>query len=332
MLRFPIVLLLAGLSLGAQAFECPALVQGPADVKALRFYTDSQGSVRDEAKVRENNDSTRPFKNFATQVSKASDHFLETGDVAAAACTIAWLDRWGQDGAMLGKMIRVDNDQADYVRNWTHASNSIAWNKVRKLATAEQCARIDAWLRAVSRATLSYWSNPQKNRNNHYYWTGVGVMATAVASGDADLLAEAAQIFKSGLADIRDDGSLSNEMRRGSRALHYHIFSAMPLTMMAEMARKTGQDWFSLREARLDTLVQRIVTGLRDPGWFEEQSGSSPQVTPTSRDLSWLLLYRAHAPRGERYEGLLAPGSDSYVRDLGGTVALLVSRDVFAPR
>jgi poly(beta-D-mannuronate) lyase len=324
--------LLASLSFGAQAFNCPTPIPGPTDIKAQRFYTDSQGSVRDESKVRENNESTRAFKDFATQVSKASDQFLKTGDAAAATCTIAWLDRWAQDRAMLGNMVMVDNDQPYYVRNWTHASNSIAWNKVRDQATAEQRTRIDGWLKSVSKATLSYWSNASKNRNNHYYWTGVGVMATAVASGDTVLLAEATQIFKDGLADISSDGSLPNEMRRGNLALHYHIFSAMPLAMMAEMARKTGQDWYGLHEARLDLLVQRIATGLRDPSWFEKQSGSSPQTTPAPRDLSWFLLYRAHAPKGERYEGVFAADADSYVRDLGGTVALLVKRDVFAPR
>lgn len=330
----PVLLLffLAGLSLNAQAQDCPEPAQGPADIKAQRFYTDAKGSVRDEAKVRENNESTRPLKNFATQVSKASDRYLENGDKTAAACAIAWLDRWAQDRAMLGKMITVDNDQPYYVRNWTHASNSIAWNKVRMLASAEQRTRIDAWLKAVSQANLDYWSNPHKNRNNHFYWTGVGVLASAVANGDTELLAEAKQIFNAGLTDIRDDGSLPNEMRRGSRALHYHVFSAMPLVMMAEMARKSGQDWFSLREARLDLLVQRIATGLRDPRWFEEHSGSSPQVTPAPRDLSWFLLYRAHAPRVEHYEDVFATDSDSYVRDLGGTVALLLKRDVFAAR
>ncbi|MBS1209910.1 MAG: putative alginate lyase [Proteobacteria bacterium] len=332
MRRFPAVTLLASFSLSAAAFDCPPPTPGLPDIKAFGYYSDAAGSVRDEAKFKETHALTKPFEDFATQVSKLSDRYLEKGEPAAAACTIAWLERWAQDGAMLGTMVRVNNDQSEYVRKWTNASAAIAWNKVRDKADADQRNHIDTWLKAVSKATLAFWDNPKHKRNNHYYWTGVGVMATAVATGDAGLLAEARNIYDSGLSEIRDDGSLPMEMARGIRALHYHNFSAMPLVMIAEMARKTGQDWFALRDARLDKLMSRVASGLRDPAWFEQAAGAAPQIIPPARDRGWIVLYRAHAPQGERFEGLFGQNDSAYVRDLGGDLRLMLDKGVFTPR
>ncbi|MDP5239326.1 alginate lyase family protein [Uliginosibacterium sp. 31-16] len=333
MRRSPAILLLTLISLSAAAADCPAPSTGPADIRIAGYYSDEAKSVRDEAKFKETREASKPFEDFATQLAKQSDRYLDKGDNNAATCAIAWLERWAQDGAMLGNMVRVNNDQSEYVRKWTNATAAIAWNKVRDKASAEQRSRIDGWLKAVSRATLAYWTdNPKKTRNNHYYWTGVGVMATAVATNDAELLAEARQIYEAGLSDIRDDGTLPHEMTRGIRALHYHNFSAMPLAMMAEMARKTRQDWFVLREARLDKLMTRVAAGLRDPAWFDKEAGAAPQVVPPKRDLGWILACRAHAPQGERFDGLFSSDDNSYVRDLGGSVSLIIARGVFDPR
>lgn len=330
-MRLPALLLLACLN-GAAIASCPEPTAGPADIRIGGYYSDAAKSVRDPDKFKATRAASKPFEDFASVLSKQSDEYLADGDKAAAACAIRWLERWAQDGAMLGEMQRIDNDQSEYMRKWTNATAAIAWNKVRGEADEPTRTRIDAWLKAVSRATLAYWSdNPKKTRNNHYYWTGVGVAATAVASDDAELLGEARRIFEAALDDIQNDGSLPHELKRGQRALHYHNFSAMPLVMMAEMARKSGQDWFSLREARLDLLMRRIAEGLRDPAWFEAQAGSQ-QLIPPMRDRVWIVLYRAHASAGETFAGLFDANEKTYSRSLGGSTALLLDKQVFAAR
>ncbi|WP_018604419.1 alginate lyase family protein [Uliginosibacterium gangwonense] len=331
-MRSALVAILLGLSLQAQAFNCPPSSPGLQDIKAFGYYTDAANSVRDDAKFKETHALTKPFEDFASQVSKLSDLYLEKDEPEAAACTITWLERWAKDRAMLGQMVRVNNDQSEYVRTWTNASAAISWNKVREQASAEQRQVIDAWLKEVSWATLGYWSaHPKSKRNNHYYWTGVGVMATAVATTDADLLKEARHIYETGLGEIQDDGELPMEMQRGIRALHYHNFAAMPLVMIAEMARKTGQDWFALREGRLDRLVARVVTGLREPAWFEHAAGVGPQVIPAQADLCWIPLYRARREQDGSFEGISVSGG-LFQRDLGGTLSLMMAHGVFDPR
>jgi poly(beta-D-mannuronate) lyase len=314
----------------AVASDCPPPAPGLQDIKATGYYSDAAKSVRDPRKYQESHAQTKPFEDFATQVAKSSDRFLAKDDPAAATCTIAWLDRWAQDKAMLGTMIRINNDQAEYTRAWTNASAAIAWNKVRSQADTAQRARVDAWLKAVSVATLEYWRNkPTAKRNNHYYWTGVGVMATAVAASDADLLREARHIYEAGLADIRNDGTLKLEMEREVRALHYHNFAAMPLVMIAEMARKTGQNWFALRDSRLSLLVDRVATGLQDPTWFDKAAGASPQIIPAERDRAWMLIYRTRVPEDSLMASLPGTDSNGYIRDLGGTLPLMLAKGTF---
>ncbi len=321
---------LAVASTNAAAFDCPPPTPGLQDIQATGYYSDAAKSERDPQKYLESHAQTKPFEDFATQVAKSSDRFLAKDDSAAAACTIAWLDRWAQDKAMLGTMIRINNDQAEYTRKWTNASAAIAWNKVRVQADTAQRARIDAWLKAVSVATLEYWRNkPTAKRNNHYYWTGVGVMATAVATGDADLLREARHIYEAGLGDIRDDGTLKLEMERGVRALHYHNFAAMPLVMIAEMARKTGQNWFAWRDSRLSLLVDRVATGLQDPAWFDKLAGASPQIIPAKRERAWMLVYRTRVPEDSLMASLPGTDSSGYIRDLGGTLPLMLAKGTF---
>jgi len=314
----------------AAAYTCPSPPSGPRDIRAMGYYSDAAGSVRDPEKYRRSHALTKPFEDFTREVDKFSDQFLKNGDPAAAACTIEWLDRWAQDHAMLGTMVRINNDQAQYTRKWTNAALAIDWNKVRQNADNPTRTRIDAWLKAVSHATLDYWDeNPKARRNNHYYWTGVGVMATAVATDDAELLAQAHRIYDTALEDIQPDGTLDYEMRRGIRALHYHNFAVMPLLMMAEMSRKTGQNWFALKNGKLSLLAERVISGLRDPAWFDRKADAGPQIVPPVRDRGWLLIYRSRVSGSQPTEDLFSTEDKAYIRNLGGTLSLMLSHGTF---
>ncbi|MDB5800451.1 MAG: hypothetical protein JWL63_1390 [Rhodocyclales bacterium] len=312
----------------AHAFSCPTPPAGIQDIKAFGYYIDRANSIRDEQKFKATHALTKPFEDFADDVTRMSDVYLADHDLEAAKCTGAWLDRWAQDRAMLGRMIIVDNDQPEYTRKWTHAAVAIAYVKVKPALSADMHASIELWLRELSQRTLGYWNNPRKTRNNHYYWTGVGVMATAIATGDRDLLDRARSIYESGLSDINNDGSLDKEMRRAGRALHYHNYSLAPLVVIAEMARYTGEDWYALKKNRLNVLAERVADGLADPGWFVKESGTDPQVIPGPNDTGWAEFYIKHAPHPEKFQPLLNK-RPLIMRDLGGNLTLMAEKGVF---
>jgi poly(beta-D-mannuronate) lyase len=150
----------------------PAATGRQPDIRALGYYTDKAGSVIDPALHQQNKDATAPLDRYAADVARMSDDYLRTGDRAAAQCTLAWLGAWADDGAMLGQMIRVNNNQSFYMRQWMLDAVAMAYLKVHDQADARQRARIDPWLQRLARANLAYWNNPKRRRNNHYYWGG----------------------------------------------------------------------------------------------------------------------------------------------------------------
>ncbi len=317
----------------AFAFDCQSAPVGQRDIKAMGYYSDAAKSVVDPDLYKADRALTKPLDDFTRRTADMSDLYLAQGDAAAGACAIAWLDRWAQDGAMLGEMVHVNNDQADYLRQWTLAGAAIAYLKAKPVATTAQRGRIERWLGQVATRSLAYWDDPRKHRNNHYYWTGVGVMATALATGDAGLLAKAKTIYETGVGDITDDGSLSMEMGRAGRAFHYHNYALDPLVLMAEMARRTGADWYGYRNRRIDLLADRVAAGYRDTGWFAQRAGAPQDASDAkpSGETGWVEFYRLHAPRPERFDPLHAEGPYLDPR-AGGDLTLMARVGLFDPK
>lgn len=315
------------------AFDCPPAPEGMRDIKAIGYYSDPAKSVIDPVLFKQNAALAGPLNDFNRHVATMSDVYLAQGDAAAGACAVAWLDRWARDGALLGEMVHVNNDQADYLRQWVHAGAAIAYLKVKPIAAAEQRSRIEAWLGAVSVSSLTYWDNPKKHRNNHYYWTGVGVTATAVATGDTHLFSVAEAIYDKGVDDIADDGALAMEMARGERAFHYHNYALDPLVLMAEMARRRGADWYGYRSRRIDRLADRVAAGYADASWFAARA-ATPQATEDAKpngETGWVEFYRLRAAHPERFDRLHAAGPYFDAR-AGGDLTLMAKLGLFDPK
>src|SRR5579859_4067968 len=205
-----IALCLIALSAAPSAADCPAVPPPVRDIKAQGYYTDAKSSVVDEEKRRQNAEMTKPLNDYLKQIAEWSDR-------GEGACAAAWLAGWAQGGALLGEMVHVNNDQSDYMRQWELDGAAMVYLKVKASATTEQRAAIDPWLIEIAKRNLDYWNNPSKHRNNHYYWTGVGILATGAATGDKALLETGRTIFQKGIGDIEEDGTLPMEMARGAK-------------------------------------------------------------------------------------------------------------------
>lgn len=324
-MRFaPVTVCLAVLavSVNASAMDCPSAPPGMRDIKAQGYYVDAAHSVINEAAKRENMAMTQPLDDFTKQVADMSDRYLADHDVSAGECAISWLSSWARDGAMLGAMIHVNNDQSDYLRQWVHGGVAIAYLKTRGVATAEQRAQIEPWLKQLASDNLEYWDSPRKKHNNHYYWTGVGIMATAVATNDDTLLDAARVIYQKGIGDIQNDGSLPMEMMRGKRALHYHNYALAPLVLMAELARVKGLDWYAYDDHRINLLAERVASGYGDSTWFSQQSGITQDKWKPDGEAGWVEFYRLRAPHPELFEGLHDAGPYDDPR-MGGDLTLM---------
>lgn len=330
-LRWPYAAGLLLALLGAQALaatqQCQTPPPGPRDLEGTGYYTDAAHSKIDPQLQARNRAQTRPLDEYAQRIAALSDAYLADGDAAAGRCAQAWLAAWAEDGALLGRMIRGNNDQPDYMRQWTHGAAALAYLKTLPLATPRQRDVIEPWLKQLSRANLAYWDDPKHKRNNHYYWTGVGIMATAVATHDADLLHTAQSIYRKGVDDIQADGSLPMEMARGGRALHYHDYAAAPLVMMAELAYESGQNWYAYRDGALGKLAQRVADGYRDSAWFAQHAGVAQQPERPHGSSGWVEFYRLHAADPHIFDAMHAEGPFKDPR-LGGNLTLMARRGI----
>ncbi len=313
---------------GAMAFDCPPAPEGMRDIKAQGYYTDAAKSVVDPVLKKAGAEMVKPLADFNKQVTGMSDIYLDKKDVGAGKCTIVWLDRWAHDGAMLGEMVRVNNDQAEYLRQWAHGAVAIAYFKAKDVATSEQKKQIEAWLKEIGKRNLAYWENPKKSRNNHYYWTGVGIMATAIATGDTAMLKYARGIYEKGVDDIDDDGSMAMEMRREKRAFHYHNFALAPLVIIAEMSRVVGQDLYDYKSHRINLLAELVARGYRDSTWFTKRTGVEQQIGKPNGETGWVEFYFLRASRPELFDDLHKAGPFRDPR-LGGDMSLMVRRGLF---
>jgi len=304
---------------GAALAECPPVPPAVVDIKAQGYYTDSKGSIVDEDRRRQNAEMTKPLNDYLRQITQWSDQ-------GQSACAVAWLEGWAAGGAMLGEMVHVNNDQSDYMRQWELDGAAIVYLKVKAAASPDQQARIEPWLAEIARRNLDYWGNPKRHRNNHYYWTGVGVLATGAAIGDKALIEQGKAIYRKGLGDIEEDGTLPMEMARGEKALHYHNYALAPLVMMAEIGtRLTGEDWYGWRDRRIDLLAERVLSGWRDSAFFAKASGLTQEKLAGHTDLGWVEFYRHHAAHPDHFEDLHQAGPYDEPR-LGGNLTLMADR------
>ncbi len=84
-------------------------------------------------------------------------------------------------------------------------------------------------------------------------------------------------------------------MERLPRALYYHVFSAVPLVLMAELAASRGEDWYALGDGALHRLVKLSHASLNDPAIFD-RIARVPQERPLNTRSGWLQLYLARFP------------------------------------
>ncbi|WP_211463385.1 alginate lyase family protein [Collimonas silvisoli] len=313
---------------GSALAGCPPAPAGLRDIEANSYYSDAHYSVIDPVLKARNEAAVKPFSDYLSAVSANADRYLASGDSAAAQCALSWLDRWAVDGAMLGK---VASSQAQYERKWTLAGVALAYLKLRPQAEPAQRAHIEAWLPQLADAALAFADNGRQARNNHYYWVGLAVMATGMATGDAKYIKAASRIYDTALNDIGDDGSLPLELNRAGRALSYHNYALAPLVMMAELANLNHENWYQRQHGRLQKLAHLVLSGIADPSWFVEKTGAQQEI-PKGSILGWITFYRQADPALIPLSQELMAQAPFRNPQLGGNLSLLADKRFFEPR
>lgn len=318
-------ILLTLLFLTTTAFTCKPAPEGISDITASGFYIDANYSTVDsKLKTQEEKDSA-PFNYFLRYVSANADLYIVRQDKSAAICASKWLTRWAIDGAMLGTM---SSSQAEHIRKWTLAGLALSYIKIKPELNADDRQVIENWLTKLANASLEFTKKNNAPRNNHYYWQGLAVMATGVATNNDYFIDEARMIYDKALSDIQDDGSLPQELKRRQKALSYHNYALAPLVIMAELAKSKNEDWYHRNNSRLEKLAHLVLRGIADDSWFIAKTDVK-QTIPHGGILGWIEFYRQGNVDIMNLSQPLMKQQPFRYAYLGGNLTLLASKLFF---
>jgi len=262
---------------------CPEPVPPISDIEGVSFYSDPQGSKPDSTKLAANEVATRPLDLFLAGVVPAANRWVRSrpAQPEAASCALRLLAAWADARGMLGRV----NQQGGYHRKWTLAGAALAYLQIRDAPGLDVTAkeRVAEWLRAVALAVKPpYDREPQPGkmsiaRNNHAYWAGLAVGASAIAVNDRALFAWAIERLRIGLRQVTAGGALPLELARGRLALHYHLFALEPLTVLEIMARANGTGLTSADNDAFRRLLAFTFRALDDPSEIARLAGAEQQ-------------------------------------------------------
>lgn len=299
-------------------YACGAVVHLSRDLTTDGFYSDAQSSVIDPAKWKAYAASSGPYKALGSRVVAAADAYRKTGSRAAAQCALRLMVTAAEDGVFTGKM---SSRQAYYVQGWVLGAVAIAYLKIRDsgLVTRKAEKALFPWFKAVTRQTIAFYER-DKASNNHLYWAGVQAVAVGTATGDKELFNWGIETYRTGVAQIRPDGSLPLEMRRGRRALHYHLYAVAPLVYLAEFGEDNGIHVYAADDHALAKLVHLSIHGLEDGSYFVKTTGipqDTPDGKPAAEQISWAEIWESRFPDSTVAKLLSEAKSMSYMY-LGG--------------
>ncbi|MFI5012711.1 MAG: alginate lyase family protein [Hyphomicrobiales bacterium] len=303
------------------ATACVTVPAPIRDLNAVDYRIGMGATVVDPALRARNDAAMEPVRTFLRLVSAAADHFVADNKVAAGICTLAELRQWAEGGALLGTMA---NMQAERERAAVVGGLAFAYLKTRDQALADDRKAIEPWLDKLAVAVEAAFAVEARPVSRSLALVGLATMAVGAATGNRDHWRFGEADYDRSLADINGDGVLQVAMLGGERALFDQDFALGSLVMMAELAaRQSGEDWYQRRGGAIHRLADRVLDGLRDPGWFTEQTGKG-QFRPSGRDLAWIAFYARRFP--ERFAGRVPDGAIFQSPRLGGDLTTLAEK------
>jgi len=285
------------------AYACPTVDHLSPELTTDRIYSDSKSSIIDPEKWKAYVASAGPIKTLGQQIVDAVDAYRTIGSRSAAECALQHMQAAAKDRVLTGKM---SSNQAYYVQGWVIGAIAISYLKVRDsiLVSPDQKHDIPAWIVEVVQQTMNYYdSRRQKesgdSQNNHLYWAGVEVSAAGIVANNRKLFDWGMDTYREGVAKVEPDGSLPLEMKRGQRALHYHLFAVSPLVYLAEFGEDNGLNLYAEHHYAIKKLAVLSTQGLIDNSFFAKAAGiaqDAPNGPPTAEEISWAKIYVARFP------------------------------------
>lgn len=234
---------------------------------------------------------------FTLTVMRASAAAFGTDDAKARKVLVDQLDRWAKAKA-LSKFDEYDESNF-YVVERLLLPTIVGWNLVRDDPSVDpgDRRRIERWLER----TKSFWvrkgeraNEPRADLNNHAILAASVDMAWGAMVGDSADFGKGLDAYRRVIGQLRPDGSLPLEVRRGSRALWYQRHAIASLIAIAEMAAVQDIDLYgySVDGRDIHTAIGFLLAGIDDQRlvwpYAEENYNPGPSQNWRVQDFGFL--------------------------------------------
>jgi poly(beta-D-mannuronate) lyase len=283
-------------------YACSAPPKFAKTLAVEGYYTDSHYSVIDPAKKAAYEKADEELVHLGQFAGLAADAYLNKGSRAAAACVYALLDAAAEADAWTAEM---PNGPGVYDQNWMLSGTAISYLKVRNsgAGTPAQDAEIQKWFEKLAQRVGVYFersrAHPDSDAyNNHMYWAGLAIAADGIACNDQEAFLWGMVAYRQGVDAIQPDGSLTAEMNRAGRALHYQLYALAPLIMLAELGEANGIDMYGVDHGAIHRLAKFDAAAIEDPSFIVKRTGVQQDVSQplSGQEIGWAVPYVKRFP------------------------------------
>lgn len=324
------------------AHTCPAPPAAPLtqlDFSPVYKRNDPSRSTVDPEKMETYREQTQNLRRFENKLSEMANRYTLSGktDAGAAACILEWLHDWAQNDALLSPA----EGQGAFVRQWTLASLASSFTQIKDYipaTDAQSKARQDivSWLEKAAEVVKSRYQGVYEDAvdatdsryNNHLYWGAWAVMISGIATDRGDQYRWGIEKARHAILLQIDNGngSFPLELKRGAKALHYHLFALAPLIMIAEAAEVNGEHLYGLDDGILHKTVMLTLKSMnkKNGGAFAEMTGiaQAPISEISNEHFAWMEVYNRRFA-DPAIENFLASHRPLISRRLGGNMTAL---------
>lgn len=252
---------------GSGAFA--ACATAPEPVLSLSYgsrYTDDSAtrSEIDADGAAQADDALRPVDDFLRDLTETANGVFEDGAdaTAIADCVVSQIAVWADADAL--------SDLQSETSNLTVGSRLAGFGLVLMqvlphASDTDQIAVINDWLRRLALTQTRFWETDAPNgarQGNLRAWAALGGASAAAVLDDAALRSWAAWSVSNVLCSANPDGSLPQEMGRGSFALHYQLHAIAPLVVATLLLHRQGVDLQNTCDGALGRVVAFAVNDL----------------------------------------------------------------------
>jgi poly(beta-D-mannuronate) lyase len=224
------------------------LKEAPKPVEGLNFTNAYGSDTRAEA--------------FSWYVMVQAGRAL-AGSPEAAAKLRQVLMTWAKSDALAKSDVAHDTY---YAMKRLMLPTIVAFGIVHDDMKADEQKAVHAWIDRIVRKLDKHFGG-DVDHNNHRYLADATLMAWGAFDGDAALYNKGVARYREALEQMRPDGGLPLELRRGARAQWYMRQSLANLTVMAEIAQLQDDDLYSRRVDGKDfeLMMASYLNGVENP-------------------------------------------------------------------